>query len=387
MALHSAGRKIRPVRASDLPQISALIRNTLLVTNLRDYSLDTIRALMTPMELSSLEPGRYTIEIRSGAGFKPYQGRVTLGAGRTVTLDRELERELEVEDLLLLGKDSPQAHRSRHRGPPLPAARLGHELQRVRRRRSADSLHRGHARGGSLASFPEEGMFELQALKAAAEGGDVLAIWDYQRVRTRWIEDTMLFAWSFHTYATSIFDAWRTARQDFRYATYVELATGLSGVYCQRTQTEDSGSPVDPALTSAIYSGVGSFSYGSFVDAIFEGRKYLLLLGLSFNLGDSAGVFLELGYFYRYLEGERIMLGLGFDYLINYITTTLPASPGVGDLQAVPARTCSHRPCSYPTRPRSWRSTSSGARMRWPAATPTSSADPRSQWSTTTSTP
>jgi GNAT superfamily N-acetyltransferase len=47
MTHRAAGRKIRRVRASDLPQISALIRNTLLVTNLRDYTLETIRALMS----------------------------------------------------------------------------------------------------------------------------------------------------------------------------------------------------------------------------------------------------------------------------------------------------------------------------------------------------
>jgi GNAT superfamily N-acetyltransferase len=38
---------IRPVTAADIPQISALIRNTLLVSNARDYPLETIRALMS----------------------------------------------------------------------------------------------------------------------------------------------------------------------------------------------------------------------------------------------------------------------------------------------------------------------------------------------------
>ena len=33
--------------AADIPQISALIRNTLLVSNARDYPLETIRALMS----------------------------------------------------------------------------------------------------------------------------------------------------------------------------------------------------------------------------------------------------------------------------------------------------------------------------------------------------
>jgi len=47
MVHRSASLRIRPVRPSDFSQISALIRNTLLVTNLRDYSLETIRALMS----------------------------------------------------------------------------------------------------------------------------------------------------------------------------------------------------------------------------------------------------------------------------------------------------------------------------------------------------
>jgi len=37
---------IRPVSGPDIPRVSALIRNTLLVSNVRDYSLETIRALM-----------------------------------------------------------------------------------------------------------------------------------------------------------------------------------------------------------------------------------------------------------------------------------------------------------------------------------------------------
>jgi putative acetyltransferase len=43
----AADLSIRPLRAADLPQVGALIRNTLLVTNLRDYDLETIRALMS----------------------------------------------------------------------------------------------------------------------------------------------------------------------------------------------------------------------------------------------------------------------------------------------------------------------------------------------------
>ena len=54
MTHRAAGRRIRRVRASDLPQISALIRNTLLVTNLRDYSLETIRALMSTFSTESV---------------------------------------------------------------------------------------------------------------------------------------------------------------------------------------------------------------------------------------------------------------------------------------------------------------------------------------------
>ncbi len=43
---HDAPLSIRPLRAADIPQVSALIRNTLLLTNLPDYDLETIQALM-----------------------------------------------------------------------------------------------------------------------------------------------------------------------------------------------------------------------------------------------------------------------------------------------------------------------------------------------------
>lgn len=46
MVNHDAHLSIRPLRAADIPQVSALIRNTLLLTNLPDYDLETIQALM-----------------------------------------------------------------------------------------------------------------------------------------------------------------------------------------------------------------------------------------------------------------------------------------------------------------------------------------------------
>jgi GNAT superfamily N-acetyltransferase len=46
MVRRASGLLIRPVSGPDVPQVSALIRNTLLVSNARDYDLETIRALM-----------------------------------------------------------------------------------------------------------------------------------------------------------------------------------------------------------------------------------------------------------------------------------------------------------------------------------------------------
>ncbi|MFH1833728.1 MAG: PEGA domain-containing protein, partial [bacterium] len=184
---------------------------------------------LTPMELGGLAPGKYEVEIRSGAGYKPYQGRITLGAGRTVTLERELERELEIEDLLLLGKVP--------RRPTDPGTALKRSLVP-----GGGMIYNGY---GSLApfvpftvimpmavgfaSFAEPNMFALADVKALAEGGDDAATYEYFAAKNRWIEDTLLFAWSLHSYGTSIFDAWRSARQDFRYPSYFSLASGLSG--------------------------------------------------------------------------------------------------------------------------------------------------------------
>ncbi|MCK4714822.1 MAG: hypothetical protein KAT35_04550 [Candidatus Aenigmarchaeota archaeon] len=56
------------------------------------------------MKIAGLEAGTYLIEIRSGASFKPYHGKINLKPGRSITLERELNPEVEVEDLLLMGK-------------------------------------------------------------------------------------------------------------------------------------------------------------------------------------------------------------------------------------------------------------------------------------------
>jgi GNAT superfamily N-acetyltransferase len=44
---HGAQLSIRPLRTADFPQVSALICNTLLLSNLRDYDLETIQALIS----------------------------------------------------------------------------------------------------------------------------------------------------------------------------------------------------------------------------------------------------------------------------------------------------------------------------------------------------
>ncbi|GAH23051.1 unnamed protein product, partial [marine sediment metagenome] len=58
---------------------------------------------ITPLELGGLEPGNYRIEIRSG-GYKAYLGKISLAEGRSITLEKELEPDIEIEDLLMLGK-------------------------------------------------------------------------------------------------------------------------------------------------------------------------------------------------------------------------------------------------------------------------------------------
>jgi GNAT superfamily N-acetyltransferase len=55
MVHRTAGLTIRPLSGSDLSQISALIRNTLLVSNLRDYSLETVRAVMASFSTEALK--------------------------------------------------------------------------------------------------------------------------------------------------------------------------------------------------------------------------------------------------------------------------------------------------------------------------------------------
>ncbi|MBN2049621.1 MAG: PEGA domain-containing protein [Spirochaetales bacterium] len=54
---------------------------------------------LTPVTVKDLEQGKYTVEMRL-PGYKSYRGVVNLSRGRTITLDRDLEKMVEIEDML-----------------------------------------------------------------------------------------------------------------------------------------------------------------------------------------------------------------------------------------------------------------------------------------------
>jgi GNAT superfamily N-acetyltransferase len=76
---------IRPLQAADIPQVSALIRNTLLLTNLRDYDLEAIQAMMSTFSTQAVGALARRREMFVGQEAGRLSGVLGLEAGEVYT--------------------------------------------------------------------------------------------------------------------------------------------------------------------------------------------------------------------------------------------------------------------------------------------------------------
>ena len=310
-----AGLSVKPGRVEIA---NAVVGSGLTVTSIPENSrvfLDSEFIGVTPVSKTGIKPGSYTLEIR-GSGYKPYLGRVNLTEGRTVTLERELEQVVEVEDMILMGEvprkqTDPKTAFLKALVPGGGMAYNGYS--------SLGSLVAGTAVMGGIAGgmgfvmdFAGTYRRQYEQAKANVAGGSS----DYED--RRWVvygpsavRAASMLAWSnlslgIFPYVASLVDAPRSAKDNFLYPVYSEVALGGGGGSIKVRQTADSqgGSPV-PAEWLA---GASSPMYGVSMDFIGEARKFLIVFGISQNV---PGIAINASIFYRVASWGRLLPGIG----------------------------------------------------------------------------
>jgi len=267
----------------------------------------------TPLTADPIPAGEYHIEIRAG-GYKPYHGVIKLRPGRSVSIERELEQELEVEDLILLGK---VPRRATDPSTALKKAFLpGQGL-----------VYNGYRNLGLV--MPAQ-LFTLPAVAAyliftaPSEAGDppdpagtYWTLREYYRNTDQregaFTSAAILAGYSVGLYAFSIVDSMLSADDDFLYPVYLELSFGGCGGFSSIIQTPDTYEPwIDDTVTGGLHSLTG----GGFFELAYMGRKYHFLLGLDYQI-DS--IIIRLGSALRFKVTDSLFIGPGAFLFENFL--------------------------------------------------------------------
>jgi len=255
---------------------------------------------VTPLKLSGLEPGRYRIEIKSGAGYRTYVGKITLRTGRSVVLERELEQEVEIEDLLRIGKmprkrTDPKTALKKALIPGLGAYYNGYESQLP---------------GIAFMLFGTSGAALAGVLNATRT--DTQSDWGNAIPSLKcndWLMAGLYAGTGLMIYGGSLVDAWVSAKEDFLYPTYMEYTVCGTGIFTHLSQTTDTHG-VDPDILGRLMGGVSSWRASGGGELIYEGRRYFFSFGMRFPLMDFT-------YVYRPVVTERLLFGLGMEGTMN----------------------------------------------------------------------
>ncbi len=273
---------------------------------------------VTPLKLTGLEPGKYEVEIRA-AGHQHYLGRVNISEGRNVTLNRELEREIEIEDLILLGKIPRKSTDPRQAMKAAWIPGQGYVYNGYK--------NMGYVLPGTMIPIlllMADQIRGTMQKKQNLDSTDVSAltdVWD----RRSYYEDksfydqglqTILIGGSYllSSYIFSIIDARSSAKDDFLYPTFLEVSTGWGGAFTGWTQTDDTQIPFTPEFTQDVKDGISSFYGGGYIDFAFKGRKLYASIGLAFG---GEPIYLEYLFCYRFQITENLFLGPGIYGIYN----------------------------------------------------------------------
>jgi hypothetical protein len=199
---------------------------------------------LTPLMMENMNPGSYKVEIRSGEGYKSYTGKINLRSGRTVSVERELEREMEVEDMLAFGRIP------RKQTDPWVAVRK--------------ALIPGM--GSAYNGYPSSAAPLLMSMSLSGLG--VLSYYMYDDLSINNLSDPYFQfygAWFSLAYLGSIFNAGYDATEDFLFPAYYSISTSAAYSYLH---------------DSLSYYDATVIGYGIMPEFSYHGRRFSFVLSL-----------------------------------------------------------------------------------------------------------
>jgi hypothetical protein len=275
---------------------------------------------VTPLRSGDLQPGTHKLEIRYAAGFKPYSAQVNLKPGQTLSISRELAREPDLEELLLLGK-VPRKHTdpvtallwaiipgagAYYNGFPLQTAAIVQSVM-------------------LLPVLPEMNASHIEWLRQEVANGpratDYHSLRDYyenvQSIDAETLFLAVLLAGAAMPYVGSLFDAWLDARTDFTYPAFISVSSGGSYGFIHQAQTNDSHvSDVSSAILSTAMAGFAGQSPGFFLDYAIEAVRQKISIEIEYYFGEGnysygSGIWMNPCFSYRLYINELFQIGLG----------------------------------------------------------------------------
>ena len=274
---------------------------------------DDVLLGVTPLRSSDLTPGKHRLEIRYAAGFKPYAAQVNLKPGQTLAISRELEREADLEEVLLLGK-VPRKHTDPKTAllwaliPGGGAYYNGFPLQTVTVVGAMAQLPMYPEMNASYIDFLKQDISRYSGSTTYYDSYYYHR--DVQTLRGQVLLLGLLMSGPVVNYLGSILDAWIDSRADFAYPAYMGISTGGSyGLAHQAQSTDNHSSDINPSYLSAATGGYGNQYPGYFFEFYFEAVRHRADLEIEYIF--QQGIYINPCYYYRFLVADWWQLGVG----------------------------------------------------------------------------
>ncbi len=249
---------------------------------------------LTPVSLKNLETDKYTVEIRMG-GYESYKARINLSSGRNIVIEKELEKIVEIEDVLS--------------GIKIPRRTTDPDIAAIKALLPGwGEYYNGYKTLSIVNIFQISGYIGLGYMwlgnKASADKKmnenypqqpyDFYAVMDYYPAK---YGSSLYSKYSLYTigyaalvYLYSILDSYASADDLFRFVEITELKFGFFKYSSGSTQSDDTFTginrsvPVPPSFNEMVRNTKGS-DVGGMMSLGFRSRRFDLLFEMDITSG------------------------------------------------------------------------------------------------------